>query len=62
VGDRKVSRLGVRLLVGTFYTKQFHKFHYSQQSIKIHRILNTNRQFLSYAESQLNTTKFYCTH
>ncbi|KEH17977.1 hypothetical protein MTR_8g009295 [Medicago truncatula] len=62
VGDRKVSMLGVRLSVGTFYTKQSHKIHYSQQSIKIRRVLNTSRQFLSYAKSQLNTTGFHWTH
>jgi len=50
-GDKKVLRLSVRLLVGTFYTKKSHKIHYSQQSIKIRRILNTNRQILSCAKS-----------
>lgn len=62
VWETKVSRLGVRLLVGTFYTEKSHKINYSQQSIKILTILNTNRQFLSCAKSQLNITGFYWTH
>jgi hypothetical protein len=43
-----------------FLTKKSHKIHYTKESIKIYRLLNTNRQFISHEKSRLNTNGFCC--
>ena len=56
----KISRVCVKLLVFIFLTKKSHKIHSIQESIKIYRLLNTSRQFISHEKSQLNTNGFCC--
>jgi len=47
-------------VVFIFLTKKSHKIHSIQESVKIYRLLNTNRQFISHEKSQLNTNGFCC--